>query len=129
VGAKDRARRLEQAIRSELSGFPLLDGRTHFYSEESHGALYLFFYDCLEAGNPDSWPEPPEVLLKLCEAKDVRVAFEAVMGGSPSGATGSFLYDDIFPYDAEVLINERRLEPRSVVAGRNLGEEVPDLSE
>jgi hypothetical protein len=128
VGAKDRARRLEQAIRSELSSFQLRDGSRYYYSPG--GELFLFCYDCLGAGNPPDWPEPPEVLVKLCEAKDVRVAFEAVMGAKGGASTDSFAYDDIFPYSPEILVNERRLEPRSLIAGRDVHDQVvEDLSE
>jgi hypothetical protein len=109
VGAKDRARRLEQAIRSELSSFELQDGRT-YYASESYAEVYLHCFRCLEAGNPDSWPAPPELLLKVCEARDPAAALEEV---------GSKAIDDIFPFDPEIIVTERRLEPRSIVAGRD----------
>jgi hypothetical protein len=40
----------------------------------------------------------------------------------PSGSFG------IFPYEAEALIERGELVPRSLVAGRELGEPLPDLS-
>ncbi len=121
MGAKDRARRLEQAIRSELSSFQLLNGRTYFYSQQSYGELYMFCYDCLEAGNPSDWPEPPELLVKVLEARDPAAALQQVW---------SKALDDIFPFDPEVIVNERRLEPRSLVVGRDPYDQVvEDLSE
>ena len=116
-------KKLEQSSSDVLSSFELLDGSRYFYAPGA--AIFMHSYDCV-GKNPHDWPEPPEVLGKLCEAKDMRVAFEAVMGGG----TDSFVYDDIFPYDPEVLVNERRLEPRSLIAGRApYDQEVADLSE
>ena len=38
--------------------------------------------------------------------------------------------DEFLPYDRDLLITERRLEPRSLVAGRDLYDQVvEDLSE
>jgi hypothetical protein len=36
---------------------------------------------------------------------------------------------DIFPYDPEALVERGELVPRSIVAGRELGEKFEDLSE
>jgi hypothetical protein len=36
---------------------------------------------CLEGGNPDTWPEPPEQVRKVTEAIDPEAALEAIMGG------------------------------------------------
>ena len=125
MGLRNWLRKLERAASGDLESFELLDG-SRYYFDAAGPTLFMHCHDCIGAGNPTDWPEPPEVLLKLCEAKDVRVAFEAVMGGS----TDSFTYDDIFPYDPETLVNERRLEPRSLIAGRDVhDQEVEDLSE
>jgi hypothetical protein len=125
MGLRSWLRRLERGASDDLVSFPLQNGERYFYDARRGAAeLYLFFFETIGT-DPASWPEPPKVLQKLCEAKDVRVAFEAVMGGG----TDSFTYDDIFPYSPTTLVNERRLEPRSIVVGRDLGEEVPDLSE
>jgi hypothetical protein len=120
VGAKDRAKRLEQATRSDLSSFELSSGATYYHV--ASGELYLYCYDCI-GKHPDSWPEVPELLRKVLEAKDPRVALEQVMSPAIS---------DIFPYDAEVLVTERRLEPTSIVAGHDpseAGQADEDLSE
>jgi hypothetical protein len=121
---KETLRRLKREALGELASFELRDGSRYYY-DPTAPELFLFCYDCA-VSNPPDWPEAPEVLQNLCEAKDMRVAFEAVMGGG----TVSFIYDDIFPYSPEILVNERRLEPRSLVVGRNVyDQEVPDLSE
>jgi hypothetical protein len=126
MGLRSWLRRLEQGASEGLASFALLDGSRYYYDASSGAAeLYLFFFETIGA-DPADWPEPPEVLLKMCEAKNVRGAFEAVMGGGPD----SFVYDDIFPYDPEILINERRLEPGSLVAGRSAYDrELDDLAE
>ena len=93
----------------ELAIFERRDGSRYYYDPGSPD-LFMRWYDCVCAGNPPDWPEPPEIARKLREAKDVRAALEEVRGGGSS---------DFFPYDPEVLIRERRLEPRSLVAGRD----------
>jgi hypothetical protein len=119
MGLKDRARRLEQEARGELKSFELLDGSRYYFVPG--GELYLFCFACLEAGNPPSWPAPPELLLRVMEARDPAAALQQVW---------SKALDDIFPFDPEVIVNERRLEPRSLVVGRDPYDQVvEDLSE
>ena len=122
MGLRNWLRRLERGASEELESFTLLDGSTYHYDpHRGYQELYLFCADCLKAGNPDSWPEPPELLLRVCEARDPAAALEQVW----TPAVG-----DLFPFDRHVLVNERRLEPRSVVAGRDVrDQEVEDLSE
>ena len=122
MGLRGQLRRLRRAVRGELASFELLDG-SRYYFDPLSGELFLHWCDCIRAGNPPDWPEPPEIVRKLCEAKDVRRALDEVAAGG-NGAFGTFVYD------TEVLINERRLEPRSLVAGRDpYDQEVEDLSE
>lgn len=61
---------------------------------------------CLRADSAHNWPDPPETYRKLCEAKYPQRALDEIGGGGSFGT---------FPYDLEVLINERRLEPRGLV--------------
>jgi hypothetical protein len=76
---------------------------------------------CLEAGNPDKWPEPPEAVRRVIEARDPQAALESIRGGASW---------DTIPYDAEALTTERVIRPRSLVAGRDVyDQEVEDLSE
>ena len=113
-------KRLERDARGNLASFELLDG-SRYYFDPASAALFLHWCDCIRAGNPPDWPQPPEIVRKLCEAKDVSRAFDEVEGG---GTWSTFVYD------REVLINERRLEPRSLVAGRDpYDQAVEDLSE
>ncbi len=120
MGLKGWLKKLERAAREELVSFELRDGSRYYYDPGSPD-LFMHWYDCACAGNPADWPEPPEIVRKLCEAKDVRAALEEVRGGGSS---------DFFPYDPEVLMRERRLEPRSLVVGRDpYDQEVEDLSE
>jgi hypothetical protein len=85
------------------------------------GGLYLFCYDCLEAGSAHNWPEPPETLLEVLEAQDPASALEAMLYPGVEG---------IFPYDPDVIVNERRLEPRSLIEGEDPYDPVlDDLSE
>jgi hypothetical protein len=119
MGLRSWLRKLERVSREELASFELLDGSLYFY-DPATPELFMHWYDCIGAGNPDSWPAPPEVVRKLTEAKDPRAALAEVMGDG----------DDYLTYEPEILINERRLEPRSLIAGRDpYAQEVEDLSE
>ena len=121
MGLRGWIKRLERDARGGLGSFELLDG-SRCYFDPLSGELFLHWCDCIRAGNPLDWPEPPEIVRKLCEAKDVRRALDEVVEGGGAFST--------FVYDTEVLINERRLEPRSLVAGRGAhDQDVEDLSE
>lgn len=118
MGLKGWLKKLERAARDELVSFELRDGSRYYYDPATPD-LFMHWYDCACAGNPPGWPEPPEIVRKLREAKDVRAALEAVVGTS-----------EFFPYDRQTLLNERRLEPISLIAGRDVhDQEVEDLSE
>jgi hypothetical protein len=106
---RGKLRRLENAARGHLKSFELLDGSRHYFDPTSE-ELFLHWCDCLRAGSAHNWPEPPETYKKLTEAKYPEQALGAVHTG------GSL---DTFPYDPEVLINERRLEPRGLVTVRD----------
>jgi hypothetical protein len=121
MGLRGWLKRLEREARGEMVSFELLDGR-RYYHDPTAGELFLHFYECATGGNPDTWPEAPEVIRKVTEARDPQAALESV------SLPGS--YFDIFPYDPEVLVRERRIVPRSLVAGRDVyDQEVEDLSE
>jgi hypothetical protein len=99
-------KRLEHAAKGDLAGFELLDGARYYFDPTSR-ELFLHWYECIKAGSAHNWPEPPEVLHKLTEAKDVERAVELVR------AEGVW---DFLVYDTEVLISERKLVPRSLVS-------------
>jgi hypothetical protein len=111
-------KRLEHAAREDLVSFELLDG-SRYYFDPASPELFMHWIECAKAGNPYAWPPAPEILQKLCEARDVDSALEVVASK-----------DEILPYERDLLITERRLEPRSLVAGRDVYDQVvEDLSE
>jgi hypothetical protein len=99
-------KRLEHAARGNLASFELLDGSSYYFDPGSW-SLFLHWYECITAGSAHNWPEPPEVMRKVCEAKDPQLALEQVMADS-----GTFSY---LVYDPEVISTERRLEPRGLI--------------
>jgi hypothetical protein len=109
-------KRLEHAAREDLASFELLDS-SRYYFDPAGPELFLHGVACLKAGSAHHWPDPPEVVRKLTEAKDVERAIELVRG------EGSW---DFLVYDIEVLISERTLEPRGLVSRYDpvLGEHV-----
>ena len=118
MGLRDKLRRLEKDAREDTASFVLLDGSRYYYDPASP-ELFLHWYACLTAGNPERWPEPPEVCKKLTETRDPAAGERLI------NTAGRF-----FPYDPEVLATERRLVPVSLVAGRNVyDQEVEDLSD
>jgi len=120
VGLRGWLKRLERGARGDLESFELLDG-SRYYHDPKDSSLFLHWITCVRAGNPDKWPEPPESIRKVAEARDRRVALESIIGG------GSF---SVLPYDAEALVSERVIRPRSLVTGRDVyDQEVEDLSE
>jgi hypothetical protein len=112
-------KRLEQAARGDLASFVLEDGSRHYYDPES-GERFLHSMDCLRVQyHEETFPEPPETIKALTRARDRGAALEQVAGGTLG----------IFPYDPEALVERGVLVPRSLVAGREVGAPVEDLSE
>ncbi len=77
---------------------------------------------CLKAQSrgETTFPAPPPVVKAIANAKNRAAAFDQVFEG------------DVFvlPYEREALIERGEFVPRSMVAGRELGEgPLPDLSE
>jgi hypothetical protein len=105
VGLREQLRRLKGELYGELDSFELLDGNRYYYDPASF-EVFLFYCECLKT-NAHNWPEPPEVVRKLTEAKAVEEAVIQVFGRGPF----SFLV-----YDPEILVRERRLAPRSLVS-------------
>jgi hypothetical protein len=121
MGLRGWLKRLERGAREDLASFVLEDGACHYYDPQS-GECFLQSMDCLRAqGNCEPFPEPPETLKAIARAKDRRAALEQLY------PNGSF---DIFPYEPEALVERGELVPRSLVAGRELGDgPILDLSE
>jgi hypothetical protein len=107
MGLKTWLKRIEHAARGNLASFELLDGSTYFYDPATF-ELFLHWYECLGKSSAHDWPEPPEVIRKLTEAKDPQAALDALM--DQQGTFGSLVYDP------DLLIHERRLEPRGLVS-------------
>ena len=121
MGPRDKLRRLEATVRGHLASFELEDGSRHYFDGAS-GERFLHSLACLraQARGETTYPEPPETLRAITRAKHRRAAFEQVYH------RGAF---DVFPYDTEALVERGELVPRSMVAGRELGEVLEDLSE
>jgi hypothetical protein len=94
---------LERASREDLESFDLFDGSRYYFAPTAP-TTFMHFMDCVHAGSAHNWPE---LLRKVCEAKDVEAALWKLGGGSLT---------DLLVYDPEVLINERRLVPTSFVS-------------
>lgn len=115
---RDRFRRIERGLRGELESFPLRDGGRYFFDPgQAHSALFVFSYQVLCGDQPD---EPPEILRRVAEAKDVRGALAKLDldPGSLAAAHGP-LHEIV---ELPTLVRERRI----VVLEQ---EPVADLSE
>jgi hypothetical protein len=114
-------KRLERDAREGLESFVLEDGLRFHYNPTS-AECFLHSMDCLRAQGEGetTFPEPPETIKAIARARDRRAALNQLY---PSGSFG------VFPYEVEPLIGRGELVPRSLVAGRELGEVLEDLSE
>ena len=113
MALRDQVRRLKKELSSELAWFPLRNGRKFYYDPLSP-ELFLHGCACLRAGHDadtNSYPPPPPVLQALCNAVDVEAAFGQLY---PSDPPAKFV---LFPYLLGELLENRRLVPRSMVAG------------
>jgi hypothetical protein len=120
LGFRDKLRRFEQAAREHLESFVLEDG-SRFYYDPVSPEVFLHSMECLEAQGEGktTFPEPPPVVKAIARAKNRDAAIEKVFDGTFS----------VVPYDTEALVNWGEFVPRSMVASRELGEPLPDLSE
>ena len=120
MGLKGKLDKLQKAMRGRLASFELADGTRFFFDpQETFKATFLFFTACMAAdckGEPR--PEPPEVLRAVAGARGRGAALYSVMGDSSH-----------LPLDRTALVERGELVNRSLVAGRELGEPLEDLSE
>jgi hypothetical protein len=118
LGFRDKLRRFEQAARDHLESFVLEDGSRCYYDPAS-AEVFLHSMECLRAQGEGktTFPEPPPVVKAIARAKNRDAAFEKVFDGTFS----------VVPYDTEALVNRGEFVPRSMVAGRELGETADDL--
>jgi hypothetical protein len=82
--------------------------------------------DCIRAGSEgEPFPEPPQTIKALTRARNKAAALDTACGGGASLG--------LFPYEREALLERGELVPHSLVAalvaGRELGEPLEDLSE
>jgi hypothetical protein len=118
VGIRGNLRRLERSAREDLASFILEDGSRYY---PTSGEIFLHRMDCLRTqGDCEPFPEPPETVKAIARAPDRSAALNQLY---PSGSCS------LFPYEVEALVERGELVPRSLVAGRKLGEPLPDLSE
>jgi hypothetical protein len=111
-------RRLERDARGHLESFELLDGSTYYYDGlETYKELFLHAYDVL-LGDAHKWPEPPEILSKMCEARDVAAVLKRFRPEDPQCAFVNLAE----LYDTDVLVNERRLVPLTHAPVEDLSE-------
>jgi hypothetical protein len=120
MGLRGKLRRLERNANEDLASFVLEDG-TRYYFNPTSAEIFLHSTACLRAqGDCEPFPEPPETVKAIARARDRRAALHQLY---PNGSFG------MFPYEVEPLVERGELVPRSLVAGRELGEPLPDLSE
>src|SRR5215213_1750689 len=102
-----------------------LAGNSHYIPESSE--CFLHACACIRAGyEGEPFPEPPQTIKALTRARNGAAGLDTVCGGG-----GASL--GLFPYEREALLERGELVPRSLVAalvaGRELGEPLEDLSE
>ena len=120
MGFRGWLKKLERGASEDLASFLLEDGSRYYYNPTS-AEIFLHGYACaLAQGDAEPFPDPPETLKALTRAKDRRAALGQVC------PRGTF---SLFPYEEEALIERGELVPRSLIAGRELGEPLPDFSE
>jgi transposase len=121
MGLRDKVRQLERAASEDLESFILEDG-SRFYYDPTSGERFLHSMDCLRAQGEGkrTLPAPPETIKAVTRARDRAGALNQLYPGSSFG---------VFPYDVDALLERGELVPRSMVAGRELGEVLEDLSE
>jgi hypothetical protein len=111
-------RRLERDARGHLESFELLDGSTYYYDGlQTYKELFLHAYDVL-LGDAHKWAEPPEILSKMCEARDVAAVLKRFRPEDPQCAFVNLAE----LYDTDVLVNERRLVPLTHAPVEDLSE-------
>jgi hypothetical protein len=121
MGLRDQLRGLKRGLRGNLESFLLEDG-TRYWFDPAGPELFLHTVACLAAqGDGVNFPEPPETLRAVAQARHREAALNQVLGGA------SFV---LFPYELESLVERGALIPRSLIDGYELGAcPLPDLSE
>jgi hypothetical protein len=126
MGLKEQIKRLRRAMENNVESFELADG-SRFYFDPQSPELFLYTCACGDAQGEGktTFPEPPAVIKAIARAKDRAAAYHQVF---ERDRAGSFV-SETFPFEYEALIEEGKLIPRSLMAGKELGEPLPDLFE
>jgi hypothetical protein len=121
MGLKGKLDKLQKAMRGTMGSFELADGTRFFFDrQESFSHAFQFFSDSMTADHRcEPRPDPPEILKAVAGARDRADALSRAMNG----------YSHLLPINREALIERGEFVPRSLVAGRELGEPLEDLSE
>jgi hypothetical protein len=115
MGLKDQLRRLKRDARGDLESFALLDGSQYFYNAtEVHKQLFVHACD-LQIGRR---PEPPDVLTKICEARNPAAVLERFKPEHPEQA----FMDLAACYDTDAFVEDRRLVPFEVEPPEDLSD-------
>jgi hypothetical protein len=122
VGIRDKLRRLQRAAQGHLEYIELEDGTRYWYEPQEVGIeLFKHTTNSLKADyKGEKRPEAPQILKAISQAKDRRTALEAVFEEP---------WKAFIAFDLSVLIERGELVPRSMVAGKQYGEPLEDLSE
>ena len=107
MGLKGKLNTLQRRMSGNLDFFELVDGRRHYFDpQEASVATFKFFADCLRAEwKREPYPEPPELIKRVADAKDRGEALYRVMGGCSH-----------LPLDSEALVERGELVPRCLRA-------------
>ena len=105
---RSKLRRLQKAMRGTLVAIPQRDGSVfHLDPDDAVRSVFHFWSDSVMADSHEApRPSPPPVLRAVANAKDRRDAYEKLVGGYP-----------YIPIDPELLVQEGRFEPVSIVVG------------
>ena len=110
-------RHLERDARGDLESFELQDGSTYFYDRlEVAKELFLYAND-VQLGRAENWDKLPEVLRKVCEARDPAAVLKRFEPKIPQA-----FFDPAEVFDTDALIRERRLIPISYEPPEDLSE-------
>ncbi len=121
MALRDKLRKLEKNMRGTMGSFELADGTRFFFDrQESFKNVFQFFSDSMTADHRcEPRPDPPHILQAVAGARDRADALSRAMSG----------YSHLLPIDRDALLSRGEFVPRSLVAGRELGEPLEDLSE
>jgi hypothetical protein len=115
-------KRLQRVAQGYLEHIELEDGTRYWYDPTEVGIeLFKHTTTSLKADyKGEKRPEAPEILKAISQAGDRRAALETVFEDP---------WKVFIAFDLSALIERGELVPRSLVAGREYGESLEDLSE